>query len=99
MPGALVLLDTTHREEKNLVNKFQKFKNIVEAHVTYGDYDILLKIETDSLNDIKEINSKIRSESDVNLTQTFLYSEESKKIDKGGNETWDSEKLNEKTEK
>ncbi len=94
MPEAIVLLDTTHRKEKDLIKEFKKLDHISECNVVYGDYDVLIRIEADDFKQIREVIKKVRSYPDVNLTQTFVYSEANKFTgERRGKEIWDSEKL------
>lgn len=49
-----ILLHTKHGKNKLVFSALQKFQEIVEIHELFGRYDILVKIETENLTDLKK---------------------------------------------
>ncbi|MEM4407103.1 MAG: Lrp/AsnC ligand binding domain-containing protein, partial [Candidatus Caldarchaeum sp.] len=57
MPSAFVLINTEIGAEEEVVNELKKIAYIKEAYVVYGVYDIVAKVEADSMEKLKEIVS------------------------------------------
>lgn len=73
MPTAIILLNAELGSEKDLINELEKFEHVKEIYEIYGVYDILLKIESDSLDKIKDTASrKIRGLKNVRSTLTLI---------------------------
>jgi len=62
--------------EYEVARELRKVSNVREAYVTYGVYDIVARIEAESLEKLKEIvTSKIRRLSKVRSTLTTIVAE------------------------
>ncbi|MEM1945916.1 MAG: Lrp/AsnC ligand binding domain-containing protein [Candidatus Caldarchaeum sp.] len=73
MPSAFVLINTEIGAEEEVVNELKKIAYIKEAYVVYGVYDIVAKVEADSMEKLKEIVSwSIRRLEKVRSTLTML---------------------------
>lgn len=73
MPMAFVLINTEIGAEEEVINELRKIENIKEAYVVYGVYDIIAKVEADSMDKLKEIVSwKVRRLDKVRSTLTML---------------------------
>jgi DNA-binding Lrp family transcriptional regulator len=73
MPTALVLLNTEIGSEADVLRELRKMANIEEALLVYGVYDIILRIESSSLNELKRtVTWKIRKMDYVKATQTMI---------------------------
>ena len=73
MPIAFVLLNTKTGSEADVLRELKKIENIKEARLVYGAYDIVSRIESDSINDLKKIVTwKIRKMDYVTGTQTMI---------------------------
>jgi DNA-binding Lrp family transcriptional regulator len=73
MPTALVLLNTEIGSEADVLRELRKIANIEEALLVYGVYDIILRIESSSLNELKRtVTWKIRKMDYVKATQTMI---------------------------
>ncbi|BBL45658.1 putative HTH-type transcriptional regulator [Nanobdella aerobiophila] len=73
-----VLVNLRPGKEKNLIDRVKEEKevNVLEYHTVYGEYDIILKIEVQNLEDIRRfLLDKIRSLDFVEKTITLIVSE------------------------
>jgi len=62
------------------MNELIKIPEIKEVYIVYGTYDVVAKIEADTLEKIREvITDKIRRLSDIRTTVTMIVVEEKKK--------------------
>ncbi|MCW4031823.1 MAG: Lrp/AsnC ligand binding domain-containing protein [Candidatus Bathyarchaeota archaeon] len=76
MLAAFVFISTELGEEKNLLKQLRSISNVKEAHIVYGVYDIVVKVEAETMDKLKEIVAlKIRSLSDVRSTTTMTVAE------------------------
>ncbi len=57
MPTAFVLINTEIGSEEEILNELKKIPNVKEAYVVYGVYDIVAKVEADSMDKLKEVIS------------------------------------------
>ena len=73
MPTAYVLLNSTLGTEEEVIQKLQEIESIKEVHVTFGTYDILTKIETSTVEALRDIiTKKIRNFDNVRSTLTLM---------------------------
>ena len=73
MPMAFVLINTEIGAEEEVMNELRKIPNVKEAYVVYGVYDIVAKVEADSMDKLKEIVSwRVRRLDKVRSTLTML---------------------------
>lgn len=76
MPRAFVLLNAELGYESLLAEKMKKLSGVREAYAIYGVYDIMLKVEADSMEGLKDfISMKIRRTDGVKSTLTMLIME------------------------
>jgi len=81
--GAIVLIQTEIGAESTVMEKLYKIPEVKEIYVVYGIYDVIAKIESDSLEKIREvITSKIRKLQEIRTTSTMVIVEERKKPNK-----------------
>ena len=72
MRTAFVLINAELGKEEGLIKGLRSIENVKEAHFVYGVYDIIAKVEAESMEKIKEIVTfKIRRMSDVRSTLTM----------------------------
>ena len=77
MPRAFILLNVESGSEDNVLKQLKNIEAVTEAYVSYGVYDLIRKIKTDSLDQLKQIVTyKIRSINQVRSTLTLLMMEE-----------------------
>jgi len=50
-----VLISTAPAKEHEVYNELLKFKEIVELHPLFGEYDLIAKIESDDFNHLGQI--------------------------------------------
>lgn len=77
MPIAFVLINTEPANEEKVLTKITKIDGIEEAYILYGVYDILAKIKTESMENLKQtIIWQIRKIEGVVSTLTLIVAEE-----------------------
>ena len=73
MATAYVLLNTDLGAETEVMNDMKMIVEIKEAHMVYGVYDIIARIEADTMEDLKNIISwKVRRINRVRSTLTMI---------------------------
>jgi len=76
MPVAFVLVNTELGAEKELVEELRKVDGVVEVHAVYGVYDVIVKVQAGSVDELKEIvNRRIRMLDGVCSTLTMIVAE------------------------
>jgi len=50
MAIAFILINSEIGEEKGVLNQLMSLPNVKEAHVVYGVYDLIAKIEADTMD-------------------------------------------------
>ena len=73
MPTAYVLLNTVIGSEADVLRELRKISSIEEALIVYGAYDIILRVESKSIAELKQtVTWKIRKMDYVTATQTMI---------------------------
>jgi len=73
MPIAYVLLNCTLGTEEEVIQKLQEVESIKEVQGTYGTFDILTKIETSTVEALRDIiTKKIRNVDNIKGTLTLM---------------------------
>jgi len=73
MPTAFVLINAETGSETEILDVLRKIENVKEAYGVYGAYDIVARVEADSLDALKEmITWKIRRLDKVRQTLTMM---------------------------
>lgn len=73
MPAAYVLINTDIGFETEVLKELKRTPNITEAYVVYGVYDIVAKVEAESMDRIKEtVTWKIRRLEKIRSTLTMI---------------------------
>jgi DNA-binding Lrp family transcriptional regulator len=73
---AFVLINAEVGSEDQIVGDLRKITNVKEAYAAYGAYDIVAKIEAESMDKLKEVvNGKIRRLEKVRSTLTMIIVE------------------------
>ncbi len=76
MPVSYVLLNVDPGSEENVLKEVRKAANVKECHRVYGIYDMIAKVEADSMDGLKEIITwKIRRLPGVRSTVTTMVIE------------------------
>ena len=76
MPIAYVLVNTEPEKMEEVAREMKKIKGVVEASMVYGVYDIVAKIQTETMDRLKEIvASQIRRMESVRSSATMIVIE------------------------
>ncbi|MEE8322780.1 MAG: Lrp/AsnC ligand binding domain-containing protein [Candidatus Bathyarchaeia archaeon] len=77
MPIAFVLINTNMGSMEETLKDLNKISNVKEAHLVYGVYDIVAKVEAESMTKLKEIVTwKIRRLETVKSTLSMIVMSE-----------------------
>ena len=77
MTLAILLINADLSSEDEVVGELRKIPNVKESYVVYGVYDIVAKVEAESLEKLKEIvTGRIRRLKSVRSTLTMIDVEE-----------------------
>jgi DNA-binding Lrp family transcriptional regulator len=81
MPSAYVLFNVSAGSENLVLEELRNIAEVQEAYFSYGVYDLVVKIKTDSMEQLKELVShRLRAITDVKSTLTLIHVEERKVI-------------------
>ena len=73
MPTAFVLINTEPASMPGVLKKVKAVEGVEEAEMVYGVYDIVAKVKTDTIDNLKHIITyNIRRLDNVSATQTML---------------------------
>ena len=73
MLTAFVLLNTNTGSEADVLRELRKIVSIEEATIVYGKYDIVLRVASSSMAELKQtITWQIRKMEYVTATQTMI---------------------------
>jgi len=76
MPMAFVLINSEIGGENEVLEELRKVPNVKEAHIVYGVYDIIAKVEAEDMDKLKSIITwKIRRLDRVRSTLTMIVVE------------------------
>ncbi len=76
MPMAFVLINSEIGAENDVIKEIRKVKDVKEAYVVYGVYDIVAKIEAPSMDKLKEVITwNVRRLDKVRSTLTMIVME------------------------
>ena len=77
MATAFVLINCEFNSEKNIMQQLKSIDNVKEVYGTFGAYDILVKIESDNVEKIRDtITQKIRKVEKISSTLTLMVIED-----------------------
>jgi DNA-binding Lrp family transcriptional regulator len=77
LPMAYVLINTEPKHMENVVSTLEKLDAVVEIFPVYGVYDVVAKVQADTMEKLKDIVTwKVRSLDEVRSTITMLVLEE-----------------------
>lgn len=73
MVVAFVLITAKTGKEKEVLASLQKTDLVDEAHIVYGDYDIIVKLEFDNLDTLNSFMiDNLREIPEISATTTLL---------------------------
>jgi DNA-binding Lrp family transcriptional regulator len=77
MPRAYILFSVASGAEDQVREDVLKIEGVQEVNVSYGVYDLIVKIKTDSMEQLKELVShRLRRLDNVRSTLTLILTEE-----------------------
>ena len=76
MRMSYVLMNVELGSEEKVLNEVRKVPNVKECHRVYGVYDLIVKLEAESMDKLKEtVTWKIRRLDGVRSTLTMIVME------------------------
>ncbi len=76
MPSAYVLVNCEIGAEEAVLRELKKIEKVTEAYAVYGVYDIIAKVEADTMEKVKGIiTQKIRGLKKIRSTITMIITE------------------------
>jgi DNA-binding Lrp family transcriptional regulator len=76
MPMAFVFMNIDAGGEQEVLKQLRSIANVKEAHLVYGVYDLVARIEAESMDKLKEIVTwKVRRLDKVRSTLTTIVME------------------------
>ncbi len=73
MAKAFVLINTEMGKEEDVLKQLRQIPGVKEAYAIYGVYDVIAKVEADTLEAVKEtISSRIRRMDYVKSTLSMI---------------------------
>ncbi|AAY80109.1 Lrp/AsnC family transcriptional regulator [Sulfolobus acidocaldarius] len=76
MASAIVLINTDAGGEEEVFEKLKSLNEVTEVHIVYGVYDIVAKIEADTLDKLKDfVTNTVRKLPRVRSTLTMIVVE------------------------
>ena len=77
MPTAYILINYEIGTEDKILNRLKNLSGVVEVSEVNGIYDIIVRITSDNLDDIKEtITKHIRTIKTIRSTMTLIVTED-----------------------
>lgn len=77
MTRAYVLINVEAGSEDQVLKDAKALGGVQEAYVSYGVYDLVLKVEADSMEKLKElVTHQLRTINNVRSTLTLILTEE-----------------------
>jgi DNA-binding Lrp family transcriptional regulator len=77
MPRAYVLINVESGSEDAVLTELKGLEGVEEAYFSYGVYDLITKIKSDTMDRLKEmVTRRIRTLSKVRSTLTLIMMEE-----------------------
>ena len=70
--GAYVLAIVKKGTEHKVAEEIERYRGVSEVLVTYGMWDLVIKLETENLKELDKIVTKIRQMSDIEQTHTLI---------------------------
>lgn len=73
--SAYVLFKVSSGSEREVCQKLIAFEEVVQADIIFGEYDVITKVLTDSLEGLEEfVSQKVRNVTNVLVTSTMIVS-------------------------
>lgn len=76
MPSAFIFITVDMGHMAPVVKKLKNLEGVKEAHMLYGSYDIVAKINADTMDKLKElVTQHVQRINDVRTTLTMITME------------------------
>jgi DNA-binding Lrp family transcriptional regulator len=72
MVKAFVMLHVDLGCERDVLRELREMEGVVEAYVVDGVYDVVVVLEAEGLDDLRNLISKVRSVDNVQSTLTMI---------------------------
>ena len=72
MVKAYILIVTTVGKELDVANEMKKINGVKEANPVYGEYDVVVEVNTESLDELNKVISQIRKNPSILRTVTLI---------------------------
>ncbi|RLI76008.1 Lrp/AsnC family transcriptional regulator [Archaeoglobales archaeon] len=69
---AYILINTEVGDEEKVYEVLLNMKGVLEAHIVYGVYDIIAKVQSESMDGLREVVSEIRKKAGLKSTLTLI---------------------------
>ena len=70
---AYILVAVDDRGVEDLVDEFQDMSEVEEAHILFGEWDLIIKVKTNAPEEVARfVLEKVRSKEEVRLTSTLI---------------------------
>ena len=70
---AYVLISLDEPTERQILDEFQDFEEVISANILFGEWDLIIKVKAESPEAIANfVIEKIRSNKAVQLTSTLI---------------------------
>ena len=77
MPRAFVLVNVEPGTEEQALNQLKSIEGVEESYVTYGVYDLMVRVKANTMDELKDIvTHKIRTSMQVRSTLTLIMMDE-----------------------
>ena len=75
MITAFVLITTKAGKEKEVKELLEKYEQVKEVQIVYGDFDMVAKIEAKTMDELNNvILDKVRNIPEISITSTLVSS-------------------------
>ena len=73
---AYVMINVQPGSENDALQRLEKLEAVEEAYISYGVYDLIIKVKAETIEDLKgAVLSKIRTADEVKSTLTLIIQE------------------------
>jgi len=73
MATAFILVNAETGEENNVLARLKEIPEVKEAHMVYGVYDVIARVETGTMQELKDVlSTKVRRLENVSSTLTMV---------------------------
>ena len=77
MVQAYILLNVEPGTEGKVLEQLKSLSNLIEAYVSYGVYDLIIRLKTDNMEELKDaVSHRIRTIDQVRSTVTLILIEQ-----------------------